>query len=312
MAIINKETIISAFDDKMTLLQYLKNIDKVLENGVLKSVSLIRVDDGHVKLRFYFMDGTTQDTNEIVIGETDLTTLATLIEGSESVVVDVNEEGTALEVHIDAEVMQKINRALLLPMTTPTEQELVGVDTANGQNRITIGDNLEVENNILKLKNDIIVNTFAQTTPNFSIDFIFNQPTNLVLTNIYNRFMILGNILYIIANISIENTTENAVSLGTINSGWVSNIPQYVCEKIIDLDGQAVTSTNNIETLITLDTIRTTKSLTSPSEGVYGYFQIYNRQAKNVMTTKLSFDNNLSLAPGEKIYICGRTALTLL
>lgn len=65
--------------------------------------------------------------------ELNVSELAELIEGSESVVVDVNEEGTALEVHLDGSVTSKIDRALLQPVSTPTENSVVVVTPQNGQ-----------------------------------------------------------------------------------------------------------------------------------------------------------------------------------
>lgn len=50
---------------------------------------------------------------------------------------------------------QKLQRALLLPVSTPSEQKVVGVGTDNVQDLLNIGDNLEVLNGDIKLK-DII------------------------------------------------------------------------------------------------------------------------------------------------------------
>lgn len=65
--------------------------------------------------------------------EVNVDTLGELIEGSETVVVDVNEEGTALEVHLDGSVASKIDRALLQPLSVPTEDSVVVVTPQNGQ-----------------------------------------------------------------------------------------------------------------------------------------------------------------------------------
>lgn len=54
----------------------------------------------------------------------DVNTLANLIEGSETVIVDVNEAGTKLEVHLDSEVVAKIDRAILTPVSAVTEDSV--------------------------------------------------------------------------------------------------------------------------------------------------------------------------------------------
>lgn len=69
--------------------------------------------------------------------EVNVDTLAELIEGSETVVVDVNEEGTALEVHLDGSVTSKVDRALLLPVSAPTETVFVSILPNNSQFNVT-------------------------------------------------------------------------------------------------------------------------------------------------------------------------------
>jgi hypothetical protein len=60
------------------------------------------------------------------------------IEGSETVVVDVNEAGTALEVHLDAEVVSDINRSLKTPVANPSEKVLVAIGTDGAQENIPV------------------------------------------------------------------------------------------------------------------------------------------------------------------------------
>ena len=57
-------------------------------------------------------------------GGVSLETLSELIVGSETIVVDINESGDALEIHLDYEVIQKIDRAILIPISAPTSQSV--------------------------------------------------------------------------------------------------------------------------------------------------------------------------------------------
>lgn len=179
MAIINKETIISAFDEKMTLLQWLKNVEKALIEGILKDVKVVKVNEGLVKFVFTFEDGTTQETNEIVLSEVDIYTLSALIEGSESIVVDINESNTALEIHIDADVMQKINRSLTLPLSTPTEQKIVGVDRTNSQNLLGLGEGLQIENDKVKVGGTITDAEVIEPMEGYSFIPVTNVKANI-------------------------------------------------------------------------------------------------------------------------------------
>lgn len=84
------------------------------------------VSNGIATVTFYGYMGSTLSADS----------LFELIEGSDSIVVDLNEEGTALEVHLDASVMAKINRALLLPVSAPSEMSYVVILENNSQQNI--------------------------------------------------------------------------------------------------------------------------------------------------------------------------------
>ena len=59
---INYETILSLFDDKLTLLQYLTKIDEALKNEQLTDITVTQTDASHVYFTFVFEDGSTIDT----------------------------------------------------------------------------------------------------------------------------------------------------------------------------------------------------------------------------------------------------------
>lgn len=72
------------------------------------------------------------------------------IVGSESIVVDVAEDGEHAEIHLDADITNKLAKTLITPMSTPTATEIVAVDTTNSQTMLAIGDGLSIENGTLK------------------------------------------------------------------------------------------------------------------------------------------------------------------
>lgn len=59
---INYETILSLFDDKLTLLEYLTKIEQALRNGQLTDITVTQTDASHVYFTFVFEDGSTIDT----------------------------------------------------------------------------------------------------------------------------------------------------------------------------------------------------------------------------------------------------------
>ncbi len=64
---INKETIISVFDDKLTLMQWLKTINKALEDAVLTGVEITKKGNATLSFKFTFEDGTCLETNDLVL-----------------------------------------------------------------------------------------------------------------------------------------------------------------------------------------------------------------------------------------------------
>ena len=64
---INYDTILSAFDDKETLLKWLQKVEKALSDSTLTSVDCVNVDVSHIKFTFNFADGSVIDTPEVYV-----------------------------------------------------------------------------------------------------------------------------------------------------------------------------------------------------------------------------------------------------
>ena len=102
---IKKETILSVFDKKLTLLEYLKEIKKGLEDSAIESFSCDQVDETHIKFALNFADGTKYETDEIEVqqgpqGETgatpqiEVSASAETLEPNESATASVTQGGT--------------------------------------------------------------------------------------------------------------------------------------------------------------------------------------------------------------------------
>ena len=64
---INYETILSAFDDKETLLKWLQKVEKALAGSTLTSVDCVNVNENYIKFTFSFADGTKIDTPQVYV-----------------------------------------------------------------------------------------------------------------------------------------------------------------------------------------------------------------------------------------------------
>lgn len=71
------------------------------------------------------------------------------VKGSESIVIDVDESGTFFDIHLDADIVTKLSRVLVTPMSAPASVSLVAVDTSNAQTLLTLGSGLSVSGGVL-------------------------------------------------------------------------------------------------------------------------------------------------------------------
>lgn len=78
---INKETILSNYDKKLTLLQWLKTINKALEDAVLTGVEVRQKGNATFSFVLTFEDGTEVESNEFVLAQGESINGATIRNG---------------------------------------------------------------------------------------------------------------------------------------------------------------------------------------------------------------------------------------
>ena len=64
---INLQTLLSTFDEKGTLLKWLKKVEAALANASLETVQVVVVDATHIKMKFVFADGTSVESPSIAL-----------------------------------------------------------------------------------------------------------------------------------------------------------------------------------------------------------------------------------------------------
>lgn len=64
--------------------------------------------------------------------------------GSDTIVIDATEDGKKVEIHLDAAVVAKLQKALTLPTETPSSFSLIGVGTNGAQRNATLGEGLGI------------------------------------------------------------------------------------------------------------------------------------------------------------------------
>lgn len=79
-------------------------------------------------------------------------TLHVPLEGTEDIIVDVDETNKTINIHLDADVRAKLAKVLTLPAQAPAATEFVGVGTNNGQKLMDASearDALEVKKQVV-------------------------------------------------------------------------------------------------------------------------------------------------------------------
>lgn len=172
---ININTIISNFDKEGTLLKWLKKVEDALKNASLKTVETVAIDDTIFKLKFVFADDTFL-LSPAITGPKGTTITAesvnAVIEGSDYISVDFNQQLTKLLVELDQTKLDEsptedsanlvksggvfdalagkldANKnavatvgGLVTPSQAPTLIEFVGIDSTGVQVRIQVDTN---------------------------------------------------------------------------------------------------------------------------------------------------------------------------
>ena len=172
---ININTIISSFDEEGTLLKWLKKVEDALKNASLKTVETVTNDDTSFQLKFVFDDDTFLLSPSITIpkgGSITAESVNAVIEGSDYISVDFNQQLTKLLVELDQTKLDEsptedsVNLVksggvfdalagkldanknavvtvggLVTPSQAPTVIEFVGIDSTGAQVRIQADTN---------------------------------------------------------------------------------------------------------------------------------------------------------------------------
>lgn len=112
----------------------------------------ISINDGNINITAGDNGVNIEASFEVAVGEEILEIPSTMylpFKGSESVVIDVDESGDFVEIHLDANIATKLGRVLVTPMSAPASVSLVAVDTSNAQTMLTLGDGLSVSGGVL-------------------------------------------------------------------------------------------------------------------------------------------------------------------
>ena len=102
--------------------------------------------------------------------------------GDDDIIIDAGEDNVSLKIRLDNETRNKINRALLTPITTPTEREFVAIGTNNSQVMIPESEIIDkINSKELLYNNDNAINISDSLLTELEDYFnLFEQDTSIV------------------------------------------------------------------------------------------------------------------------------------
>ena len=175
---INKQTIISAFDDKLTLLQWLKTINKALNEAVLTGVEVRQKGNATYSFVVTFEDGTELVSNDFVLAQGESINGATIRNGHLYLSLTNGDELDAGDVKPVTSFEINASQHLIVNYGDGTSQDLGAIFSGN----------VNVDGNFTA--NSIIENMQGYSISNNT--YLTNQYTSVVKTGNKITFVIAG------------------------------------------------------------------------------------------------------------------------
>lgn len=155
---------------------------------------------------------------------------------------------------------------------------------------------------------DFLVKTISQTEANWSGTPYISGDAGIPATIIYNRFEVIGNILYVVLNFKLVNNTGSEKTVYALEG--IIAVPQIYSEKIIDFEGDNATVAKATRAIICAGKGQAFDDLQST------YFDdinvsISNHTIANYVRIDLT-STGITIANGATKYITARLFLTLL
>lgn len=244
-----KETILSAFNKRGTLLKWLKKVEKLLNESTLIEITVEKINSTEAVIKLFFEDNSTIQSDPFNIDnlisnlslfteDVELTAgnnvgititgnskvnqsnvravMRIPIIGSDTVVIDVAEDEEHFEIHLDADIAQKIERSLVKPINRPQATEIVAVDNKGAQVMLGVGSGLSISNGVLNAEGG-----GGGGGANI-LDMMYCHMVNST-TNIFHNFIVMN----------IDPKPITSVTM-------LSNLPLGLFSSVLDDSGHAI------------------------------------------------------------------------
>lgn len=310
---LNYDTILSSYDDKLTLMQWLKKVEAALKNASATAFHVNKRGDATLTFSIDFADGEQIESEPIVLQQGESVASARISNGQLILTLTNGDELNAgnilngnLNVNGNVSVSNNIETEFLNVRDGATLQEAEIIGSAS------VGGSMDVSGGITG-------DTIEQASPNYSREFNFGTASGITITNVYNRCEVINNVLYLIANIKLKNTSGAVKKLG---QGWgdpaycTLSLSDELASKIFDIAGTSVHAAAAVDgTIITAVPVVVTKNIVESATLVSltsFRFTMVNKTAVNTISCYFRPNEIVQLEADEELTLTGRVALTLI
>jgi len=151
-------------DTTYYLYNYLLGADNPLTTGDLMSVATYNQATGYFfNFKATFFENSDLVGFAVIPPAVIASQIEHIIDDTDTVVTDLTADGTKLSIHLSADVVNKLARVLVLPMSNPPHTELVGIDQSGMQAMVDIGTGLKIENGTLQVGNNVPFVSYAES-----------------------------------------------------------------------------------------------------------------------------------------------------
>ena len=290
---INKETILSNYNDRLTLLQWLKKVELALQNASAKEFRVNQLGNATLTFSIVFDDDTELTTGPIVLQQGESVASGAIVGGHLYLTLtngDVLDCGELFNGNV----------------TINGDLSVAGDMTATGDIEATGA----LKGASAAITGSVEADTLEQASPNHSDSITPYIGAGLTIENIFNRVEVVNGVLYLVFNYKVSNNTGSSVtiySLGTI----YANIPNKYAVKIIDWQGHSAADSDNNNTTITIFT----GFVANADNQGYSYeigCRVSNTATANQIIISPEYGDGITFADGETKYFTGRCFLALL
>lgn len=286
---INYDTIISNFDDKVTLYNWLHKVEEALKNASATNFVVNKKGNATLSFSITFADGETLESGDIVLQQ------------GESV-DDARIAGGILQLHLTNGTW----------LTAGNVKAVSGFNINESQHLIVTyqdGTNQDLGN--IYNGNVVVNGTFEQTQPNEKANITWvGIPNNLTVTDSYSVIERINGVLHCVINTKLQNTSGSTYTLQTIGTGWIY-VSNTIASKLIDMKGNNVMTKADGDVLITASCATFIKNGYDNNATRYkGEMLLYNVPANNAFSIRFKADSAISMNDQDFVLLTARVAMT--